>query len=115
MEIVIAEKLTYFLKANNHMSHRQHGFRLGRSTLSQLIVHYKELVEGLTWGNNNVDIVYTDLSKAFDKADIGSILHSLKSLGIGGRLGVWIHSILYGRTQKVRLDGFQSILPKYCE
>ena len=110
MERVITDKLTEYLEENNYMSDRQHGFTIGRSTLSQLIVHYEELVEGLSGGNCNVDIVYTDLSKAFDKADIGSILHALRSLGIGGKLGVWIYSFLYGRTQKVRLDGFESLI-----
>ena len=56
----------------------------------------------LSSGNNTVDKVYLDCTKAFDKVDHGVLLHKIKMLGITGKLGVWL---LTGRTQFVRLQG----------
>ena len=43
----------------------QHGFRSGRSCLSQLLNHYDNVIKLLEEGYN-VDVVYLDFSKAFD-------------------------------------------------
>ena len=51
------------------------------------------------------DAVYLDFAKAFDKCDHGVILHKLKEFGIGGLVGVWIHSFLTNRQQQVRVLG----------
>ena len=39
---------------------------------------------------NSVDMVYLDFANAFDKFDHG-VLHKIKTLGITGRLGVWLY------------------------
>ena len=56
-------------------------------------------------GVNSVDMVYLDFAKAFDKADHGVLLHKIKTLGITGRLGVWLYHFLTDRTHFVRLQG----------
>ena len=38
----------------------------------------------------NVDSIYLDFSKAFDKCDFGILMHKLKKLGIKGKLGRWL-------------------------
>ena len=53
----------------------------------------------------NVDIIYLDFSKAFDKCDYGILLKKIKALGIKGRLGRWIHSFLKNRKQQVVVRG----------
>ena len=40
---------------------------------------------------NSVDMVYLDFAKAFDKVDHGVLLHKIKTLGITGKLGVWLY------------------------
>ena len=82
-----------YLTDNNLWDPRQHGSRGGHSTLSQLITHYDYLLEGLE-EKRNVDVVYLDYKKAFNKADHGVILTRLKEKGIGGKLGLWIKSFL---------------------
>lgn len=93
-----------YLEDNDLMSSSQHGFRKGRSCLSNLLAHYDWLLQGLAEGGN-VDVVYLDFSKAFGRVDHGILLHKLKAMGITGELGVWLHSFLTHRTQAVAVDG----------
>ena len=66
---------------------------LKRSCLSQLLEHHLEVLDMLEMGEN-VDIVYLDFAKAFDKCDINILLHKVKALGITGKVGRWIRSFL---------------------
>ena len=56
-------------------------------------------------GENTVDMVYLDFAKAFDKVDHGVLLHKIKTLGITGKLGVWMYHFLTDRTHFVILQG----------
>ena len=51
---------------NNLFSKAQHGFVTGRSCSTQLLELMKELTEILD-SNEDVDMIYLDFSKAFDK------------------------------------------------
>ena len=42
---------------------------------------------------------------AFDKVDHGILLHKIKSLGITGKPGLWLHNFLTGQTQSVMVNG----------
>ena len=84
----------------------QHGFRSGRSCLSQLLEHYEEILNTLDKGQS-YDVVYTDFAKAFDKCDHGLIAHKLKNLGITGKIGRWIYNFLVQREQFV----VQQVMP----
>ena len=75
-----------FLENSGAMNINQHGFRNGRSCLSQLLAHYDFILSKLETGQN-VDVIYLDFAKAFDKVDHGVLLHKLNSLGIKGKLG----------------------------
>ncbi|CAG9130722.1 unnamed protein product [Plutella xylostella] len=55
-----------------------------------------------------VDVVYTDFEKAFDRVDHAVLLAKLKHLGIHGDLLRWIESYLTRRSQAVVLGGFRS-------
>ena len=57
---------------------------------------------------NNVDCLYLDFAKAFDKVDHGILSHKLRKIGITGRLGKWIYSFLTKRTQVVVANGAKS-------
>ena len=48
---------------------KQHGSRKGHFTLSQRL-HWEEIVNALDNGEN-IDYVYIDYSKAYDKVDLG--------------------------------------------
>jgi len=67
-----------------------------KSCLTQLLQNddpILNLVEG-----KNVDVVYPDFAKAFYKVGPGILCHKLKQLGIGGKVGTWIHNFLSDRT-----------------
>ena len=83
------------------MDNTNHGSRPGRSTLSQLLNQYDWTLETLLTGAN-VDLLYLDLEKAFDKVDFGIILAKLKNLGIGGKLGAWHGSFVMGEAKPSR-------------
>ena len=103
LEKVIRRHLVNYLESNKLMNTSQHGFRAGRSTISQLIEHLECVLNGLEEGKN-VDVVYLDFSKAFDKVDHGILLHEMKRLGIGGKIGRWIRAFLQERTQQVSVE-----------
>ncbi len=102
-EKVVRKKIVNFFDENNSFNVNQHGFRSGRSCLSQLLAHYDYILSQLEQGNN-VDIIYLDFAKAFDKVDHGILLHKLRAMGIKGKLGVWIHSFLTNRYQYVAVN-----------
>ena len=51
------------------------------------------------------DIIYLDFAKAFDKVGHDVFLHKLKQLGITGKLGNWLLSLLSNRNHFVRIPG----------
>ena len=89
------------------MNASQHGFRSGRSCLSQLISHYDKILSHLDEGKN-VDVIYLDFAKAFDKLDFNITLAKLSMLGINGKVGIWLHSFLTNREQSVIVNGEKS-------
>ena len=89
------------------MNPKQHGFCSGRSCLSQLLEHHNKILEELE-KSNNVDVIYLDFAKAFDKVDQVILLNKLKNNGINGKIGVWIHNFLSNRQQCVAVNGTTS-------
>jgi len=57
---------------------------------------------------NQVDVIYTDFSKAFDSLDHNALLFVLDRLGIGEPLLSWLGSYLSDRRQFVSLFGNSS-------
>jgi ribonuclease P/MRP protein subunit RPP40 len=106
-EKVVRNNLVHFLEANDLFNKSQHGFRSGRSCLSQLLDYHDKIVSLLEKGLN-VDSVYLDFSKAFDKVDHQIVLDKLSLLGIRGKLLLWIESFLTSRTQQVIVNGVLS-------
>ena len=106
-EKIVRKRIVELMSDNILFNHLQHGFRGGRSCLSQLLSHFDRITTELEKGNG-VDIIYLDFAKAFDKLDHGITLHKLKSLGIRGQLGQWIFTFLTNRLQSVVVDGRKS-------
>ena len=92
-EKVIRNHVTTHLTKNNLLNDNQHGFRSGRSCLSELLEHYDTLLSYLEEGFN-VDVIYLDFAKAFDKLDIKIALEKMKKLGINNKIFKWIEAFL---------------------
>ena len=101
-ERVIRVQIMDYLESRGLLDGSQHGSRGGRSTLSQLLIQQEKLLSLLEDGDN-VDLVYLDFSKAFDKVDLGLLLLKVKALGINGALGRWLARFILGRRQAVKV------------
>ena len=108
-EKVVRKKIVDYMELHGLFNSSQHGFRMGRSCLSQLIAHYDRILELLENGGN-VDVIYIDFAKAFDKVDFGITLKKLSDLGIKGHIGTWIFNFLTKRTQIVLVNNGRSQL-----
>ena len=103
-EKVLRKKIVWFLEKHDLFNSSQHGFRAGRSCLSQLLAHYDKILTILDQGHN-VDLIYLDFAKAFDKLDFNVTLSKLKTFGIDGNVGRWLQSFLTDRYQTVIVNG----------
>ena len=108
-ERVVRNHIVNHLEHNNLLINNQHGFRKGKSCLSELLDHYTEIVNSFNEGSDT-DAIFLDFAKAFDKVDHDVLLRKLQNLGITGELHNWIRSFLTNRVQKVTVDGFHSRL-----
>ena len=108
-ERVIRAKLVDYIVAQDIINHDQHGFRAGRSCLTQLLHHVEDIMEDLN-ADSNADILYLDFSKAFDKVDHAILLKKLRLYGIHGKAYRWLQNFISGRTQHVVVDGIESII-----
>ena len=102
-EKIVRKNMQDHLERNNLYNSNQHGFRSGRSCLSQLLAHTERLIHHIENGNN-VDVIYLDFSKAFDRVDHSILLRKLERNGICGKLLCWIKSFLTGRSQRVSVN-----------
>lgn len=106
----LLEKLVYnsmYPIVTQGISEEQHGFIRGRSTISNLAC-FTEFVLTHMENGGQVDVVYTDFEKAFDRVDHIILLNKLNVLGIHGDLLRWVTSYLANRSQAVVLGGFTS-------
>jgi hypothetical protein len=85
----------------------QHGFVGGRSTETNLVTISQFLYEALN-NHSQVDVVYTDFSKAFDMIDHNLLLNKLESFGFSDDLVLLVKSYLDSRLMCVKLKGFES-------
>ena len=109
VEKIVRSKMLNFLDKTGWLNNSQHGFRKGRSCVSQLIAHFETVIDHLGKGSI-VDVIYLDFCKAFDKLDFNVLLSKVKQCGISGKLGRWLHSFITGRKQFVTVNGFASEL-----
>jgi hypothetical protein len=95
------------------LSSRQHGFSQGKSTITNLMVFSSYVFE--TVGNRGqVDVVYTDFSKAFDRINHRILLQKLIDFGSDFIPIKWIASYLTSRKQCVRISqdrSFEFVIP----
>ena len=107
LESIVKEHMFDHLKTQNLLSEKQHGFREGRSCLSNLLTTLEEWTEILD-AKACVDVAYLDFRKAFDLVSHKHLLLKLQKYGINGQVWNWVKSFLENRKQKVVIRGHES-------
>ena len=77
----------------------QHGFVPGKSCVTQLIEVFEQNGRKLDGGEQK-DVIYLDMSKAFDKVSHAKLLHRLREFGFRGNILNWFSSYLSNRRQQ---------------
>ena len=87
-----------YLINNNLLSDSQFGFLAGRSTCAQLLTSLNKWYSSYNQGIN-IDIVYADISKAFDTVSHHKLLAVLESDGIVSNIILSIEYMLSLQTE----------------
>lgn len=85
----------------------QHGFLNGKSTTTNLLIFQKYVLDAFASGYQ-VDVIFTDFAKAFDKINHNIFSIKLYSFGIRDPFLSWLTSYLTDRIQIVKLNNFHS-------
>lgn len=96
-----------FPQVKRFISSRQHGFFEGRSTVSNLI-YSTQYISSVLDNRGQVDVIYTDFSKAFDRIGHDIILGKLSRFGFSELLLSFFSSYLKGRQYFVQYNGWKS-------
>lgn len=104
-EVIIFDLL--FSEMSNRITSCQHGFLPKRSTLTNLITFCQYVHEALN-SRSQVDVIFMDMEKAFDRVRHCIILRALNDLDVPSYLVNLIHSYLKHRYQYVQLKGCKS-------
>ncbi|RMB93593.1 hypothetical protein DUI87_30292 [Hirundo rustica rustica] len=107
MEQFILSAITQNLQDGQGIRPSQHGFRRGRSCLTNLITFYDQ-VTCLVDAGKAVDVVYLDFSKAFDTVSHSILLNKLAAHGLDRSSLCWVRNWLDGRAQRVVVNGAAS-------
>ncbi|KAK4815290.1 hypothetical protein QYF61_026195 [Mycteria americana] len=107
MEQIILSAITWHVGNNQGIKPSQHGFRKGRSCLTNLISFYDKVTRLVDKGKA-VDVVYLDFSKAFDTVSHSILLEKLAAHGLDGCTLRWVKNWLDGRAQRVVVNGVKS-------
>ena len=102
---LVHSKLTSFFSP--YIGAEQHGFAKGKSTNTNLISFTEKVAESFS-NRSQVDTIYTDFAKAFDRVSFEALIYKLRCSGIGGVLLQWMQSYLMGRLQVVSLGNTYS-------
>ena len=103
MESFIRDKIQNHMEDLNLYCKCQHGFRQGRSCITQLLEVMDNFSNFIDNGQD-FDVIYLDFKKAFDSVPHERLLIKLKSYGITGNLYYWVKDFLSGRTQYVKVE-----------
>ncbi|KAK4806171.1 hypothetical protein QYF61_001094 [Mycteria americana] len=107
MEKIILSAITWHVENNQGIKPSQHGFRKGRSCLTNLTSFYDKVTRLVDEGKA-VDVVYLDFSKAFDTVSHSILLEKLAAHGLDGRTLRWVKNWLDGQAQRVVVNGVYS-------
>ena len=92
---------------NNILRDEQHGFREGRSCLTNLLEIMEDWTQIIDEGDG-IDVAYLDFRKAFDLVSHKHLIYKMSKYGIKNNVLKWVQSFLQQRTQRVVVRGEKS-------
>lgn len=103
LEHIILKHITKHLEKEQMLTPCQHGFRKGVSTVTQLLelVHDVSLSVDL---QKQIDLIFLDFSKAFDRVSHDKLIHKLELTLGKGPIVDWIKDYLSDHTQFVEVS-----------
>ena len=98
-----------YLLDNRLLHAKQYGFIIikGRSTSLQLLHIMDKWTEYLEQGGQ-IDVMYSDFEKAFDKVSHDRLIYKLKLYGFSNDIITWIQDFLKDRKFRVRVNASYS-------
>jgi ribonuclease HI len=103
MERMVNRRLQHHLEKNGLLNPAQSGFRKNRNTEDQVTLLTQDIENGFQEKMKTL-AVFVDLTKAFDKVWKEGLLLKLLHKQVCGKMYWWIHSYLFHRTARVKLD-----------
>ena len=103
-ESIVKNHLVSFFQSNKLFHVNQFGFMKGRSTSLQLLKLMDIWSEAVDNGYE-VDVLYTDFEKAFDKVNHKKLLYKLNKYGVNDSVVKWIEDYLKSRRFQVKVNG----------
>ncbi|KAK4825484.1 hypothetical protein QYF61_027639 [Mycteria americana] len=107
LTLSVSHTITWHIQDNQVTGPSRHGFRKGRSCLTNLISFYDKVTRLVDEGKA-VDVVYLDFSKAFDTVSHSILLEKLAGHGLDGCTLRWVKNWLDGWAQRVVVNGVYS-------
>ena len=104
----VLEQIIYSKIIRRHISPLQFGFSRSCSILQQMLIFLDHIIKSPLQS----DVIYFDISKAFDTVSHSILLNKLWSIGITGVLWTWFKYYLTNRYQRVAINNyFSDLLP----
>ena len=107
LESMVRKHILEHLAENNILSDKQHGFREGRSCLTNLLEIMESWTEILD-EDDGIDVAYLDFRKAFDLVSHRHLIYKMSKYGITDQTLNWFAAFLSDRPQRVVIRGTPS-------
>ena len=108
LEKCVARRLIDFIDfIDSRLFSLRHSFRHGLSCTTQLLCVLHDIGRSLDRGVE-IDVIYLDLTRAFDTVCHSRLLLKLQRYGIAGSLLSWFSDYLSSRQQRVVINGISS-------
>ena len=96
-----------YFQIKSLLGNSQHGFTKGRSTLTNLTCMSQDIAQTLD-RRSQLDVVYADLTKAFDRVNHQLLVNKLSTFGFSNKLTDLFESYLMDRRNHVVINGYMS-------
>lgn len=107
IERMINRRLLFFLENGSHLHKNQSGFRKGMSTADHQITLENEIYHAFL-KKHHVGAVFFDINKAYDRVCSKTLLNKLCSIGIRGKLLIFIKNFISNRKIQVTIGNSKS-------